>query len=225
LLFQHETLGRCIQNIGGMANVTVLPPKDETGKEVIAFDTGPGNVLIDAAMEALFGQMRDDNGKIAASGSTNKTLLEALMQHEFLKEPPPKSTGRETFGKSMALALIEANQTISKEDLIATLTAYTVESIAQAYRQFVLPHTRVDEVIVGGGGVFNQTLMASLTEAFSKFPTPVAVKTHADFGIPDQYKEALAFAILGWSTMAGIPNNIPSCTGARQAAVLGKLIL
>lgn len=225
LLFQHETLGRCIQNIGGMANVTVLPPKTEAGKDVIAFDTGPGNVLIDAAMEALFGKTLDDGGKMAASGKIDTALLETLMQHEFLQETPPKSTGRETFSKTMALEIIENNKALAKEDIIATLTAYTAESIADAYRRFVLPHTRVDEVIVGGGGVFNQTLMKKLRDKLSAFPTPVTLKTHAEFGIPDKYKEALAFAILGWSAMAGLPNNIPSCTGARQAAVLGKLVL
>lgn len=225
LLFQDETVGRCIQNIGGIANVTVLPPKRD-GKDIIAFDTGPGNMLIDGAMAALFDRPMDENGDVAASGKVDEVLLSELMAHHYLDADPPKSTGREMFGAYFLQELLDRHRAMPKENLIATLTAFTARSIADAYRRFVFPgYPQISEVVLGGGGVYNRTLMRMLKDSLvDAGPSDLKLKTHEDFGVPDKYKEALAFAILAWATMQELPGNIPSCTGADRAVVLGKMV-
>lgn len=225
LLFQEdEKITRCIQNIGGMANVTVLPPSGSE-QDIIAFDTGPGNMLIDNVMDILYEKSLDENGQTAADGEVIGPLLDELMGNEYLAYEPPKSTGRELFGRKLAERCVEQYADHPQQNIVTTVTKFTALSIADAYARFVFPHYEVQEVIAGGGGVKNPVLMQWLGEELGRKKPGLALKTHADFDIPNQYKEALAFAILGWATMAGMPNSIPTCTGARAAAVLGKIIV
>jgi len=227
LLFQDEELGRCVQNIGGIANVTVVPSRhaqNHETKPVIAFDTGPGNMLIDAAMQQFFNQPYDANGAEAAKGKLHKELLAALKIHPYIQLLPPKTTGREQFGQAYFEELLGKFPEISPSDWLHTLTNFTACSIADTYERFVFPGYDIAEAIIGGGGVKNLTLMAMLAQEFEARGRKVAIKTHADFGIPDQYKEALAFAILAWAALLGRSNNLPECTGASHPVVMGKHI-
>lgn len=226
-LFQHETMGRCIQNIGGIANVTVVPSwvdAQQTHLPVIAFDTGPGNMLMDAAMDYFFGKAYDADGAVAASGQVHAALLAHLLSHPYLAQSPPKTTGRELFGAPCFQQLLEAFPDIRPADWVATLNRFTAASIVDAYEQFVFPRYAVQEMVVGGGGSLNPVLLENLRQLFVEKNRLVTVKTHAQFGIPDQYKEALAFALLAWANLEGIPNNIPTCTGATHAVIMGKRV-
>lgn len=222
LLFTHHRLGRCVQNIGGVANVTVLPPSG--GKPPMAFDTGPGNLLIDQAMAHFFNKSFDDDGSIAARGQVDPDLLGHLMDQPYLRMPPPKTTGRELFGQQLITDILRFFTSLENEDIIATLTYFTARSIADAYRDFILPELSLDEVILGGGGVYNKTLVHFLTELLRECNPNIRILTHEDFGIHNKYKEALAFAILAWATLNNQPGNVPSCTGALQPVILGKII-
>jgi anhydro-N-acetylmuramic acid kinase len=228
LLFQDETVGRCIQNIGGIANVTVVPSRHAQQSEykpVIAFDTGPGNMLMDAAMQHFFQKTYDENGNKAAQGTVQSSLLEALLKHPYLSLQPPKTTGREQFGLPYFKEMLGRFPEISGADWLATLTQFTAQSIVDAYERFVFTQYEVGDVVVGGGGAYNQTLMNTIDQLFHTRGRQIHLKTHTDFGIHDKYKEALAFAILAWASLLHRPNNIPECTGASHPAVLGKHIL
>ena len=220
LLLRHPTLTRAVQNIGGIANVTYLPPDDDPAG-VLAFDTGPGNMLIDyAAGQATAGtQTFDQDGLLAASGQVDGALLAGLMAHPYLAQSPPKTTGREQFGVTLGTEIWTRAlaQGLRGEDIVATLTAFTAASIADAYRRF-LPHMP-DEVILGGGGANNPTLVAMLNQRLA----PSHVTTHETIGLSTKAKEAMAFAILAYETIHGRPGNLPSCTGARARTVLGKI--
>ncbi|WNC16384.1 anhydro-N-acetylmuramic acid kinase [Brevibacillus brevis] len=223
ILFRHPEKGRLLQNIGGIANVTVLPAG--VGIEnVIAFDTGPGNMIMDQIVQIVTdGRLRyDEGGRMAASGTVSQQLLERLLQDPYYRAKPPKSTGREVYGLSFAqeLATEGGKLGISGADLVATATALTATSIAQAYLQFVIPTTKVEEVIVSGGGAHNQTLLRMLQ---SQLPAELTVMTTQQFGMPDDAKEAVAFAILGHETLMGRPSNVPSVTGAKRAVPLGNI--
>ena len=222
-LFRNPEATRAVQNIGGIANVTVLPAGGGI-EDVTAFDTGPGNMIIDALVTAFtHGEMTfDRDGELSALGRVDEALLSWLMLHGFLHRPPPKSTGREEFGSGFVTELLERAEAtgVSAEDLLTTATAFTAESIAAAYRDFVFPLHPIDEVILGGGGSYNATLRRMLQE---RLPG-VSVLLHEDFGIRGDAKEALAFAILGNETMLGRPANLPKVTGARRAVVLGKIV-
>jgi len=223
LLFRHPAQGRAIQNLGGIGNVTFLPAGCRL-EEVIAFDTGPGNMLIDGVTCAVTdGRLSCDmNGELAAQGSVDDALLAWLMEHEFISRQPPKTAGREEFGSALAEDFLARarEKGLSAEDLIATATAFTAESLADAYRRFLFPRGRLDKVILGGGGTYNQTLRHWIEE---RLPG-IAVYTHEDFGIPGHAKEALAFAILGNETMLGRPSGLPCVTGAKRPALLGKIL-
>ncbi|MEJ5200508.1 MAG: anhydro-N-acetylmuramic acid kinase, partial [Anaerolineae bacterium] len=224
LLFAHPILARAAQNIGGIANVTYLPPSsgEEAGAgDVIAFDTGPGNMLIDyAAGRATDGAWTyDRDGALAAQGRVDDALLDELMAEPYLKQPPPKTTGRELFGAQFGARVWEraAAAGLAACDIVATLTAFTARSIAQAYRDF-LPRLP-DEVIVSGGGARNPTLMAFLR---AELPA-TRVVTSDEMGLPGDAKEAVAFAVLAYETWHGRPGNLPAATGARKAVVLGNV--
>jgi len=223
ILFRHPKKGRLLQNIGGIANVTVLPAGARI-EEVTAFDTGPGNMIIDQIVQIVTGgKLRyDEAGRLAQGGTVCEPLLARLLQDPYYQTKPPKSTGREVYGCAFAQELAaEAGQLgISGSDLIATVTALTATSIAQAYLQFVLPETKVEEVIVSGGGAHNQTLLRMLQ---SQLPAEMSITTARQFGMPDDAKEAVAFAILGHETLMGRPSNVPSVTGARRAVPLGNI--
>jgi anhydro-N-acetylmuramic acid kinase len=220
LLLRHPTCARAVQNIGGIANVTYLPPGDDpTG--VLAFDTGPGNMLIDDAANRITAgaQAFDQDGVLAARGQTDETLLAELMAHPYLAQPPPKTTGREQFGAPFGARVREGAETrgLRGEDVAATLTAFTAASIADAYRRF-LPQMP-DEVILGGGGASNPTLVAMLRQRLAA----VHVTTHEALGLSSNAKEAIAFAVLAYETIHGRPSNLPTCTGAGTQTVLGKI--
>lgn len=223
ILFCDPQKGRLLQNIGGIANVTVLPA-GEGFENIVAFDTGPGNMIIDQIVQVITGgKMRyDEGGQLAAGGTVSQVLLERLLDDPYYRIKPPKSTGREVYGKAFAQELLSEAQKLGlcDADLTATVTALTAHSIANAYSRFVLPTTKVEEVIVSGGGAHNQTLLRMLQ---SQLPAGITVTTTQQFGMPDDAKEAVAFAILGHETLMGRPSNVPSVTGAKRAVPLGNI--
>lgn len=220
-LVRKEGKSRLIVNIGGISNVTYLPFSRK--KEILAFDTGPGNMLIDGLAERLTSgrQKMDLNGAMAAKGRIHLPLLTELMSHSFIKKRPPKSTGRETFGQALIDAILEQSISyqISDEDLMATVTAYTSASIYSSCERFVLSRNEVDEIVIGGGGVRNRTLLALLRRAF--YPVPVV--QFENLGIDSKAVEAMAFALFAHDSFFGIPNNLPGVTGARESVVMGKI--
>ncbi len=221
VLFGHNRLSRAVQNIGGIANVTFLPRCCKQD-DIIAFDTGPGNMIIDSIIRLISGGKKhfDPAGKMAAQGTVNKRLLNKMLRHPFLRRRPPKSTGREEFGISFANRIYQQATQKGLADfcLVATVTAFTANSIARAYHQF-LP-TMPDEVILCGGGSHNDTLVEMLRR---ELPNVKMLSTE-DFGISVDAKEAVSFAILAWATINGLTNNMPGATGADQPVVLGKII-
>jgi anhydro-N-acetylmuramic acid kinase len=217
ILFSHRTKNRVLQNIGGIANLTFLPAGGQIG-DIIAFDTGPGNMIIDQLVcRTTGGKLTfDKGGKIAAASNVNQKILNAMLKHPYLRRQPPKTTGREMFGEIFCDKF--RSQTIANEDMIATATAFTAVSIADAYSKF-LP-CRPDEIILCGGGAKNKTLVRMLGQyAQSK------IFTTNDFGINSDAREAISFAILAWATIKGIKNNVPNATGAKTAEILGKIVL
>ncbi len=221
LLLRHAEHWRAVQNIGGMGNVTVLPPLSETQSAPIAFDTGPGNALVDGAVTRVTdGMMRCDyNGHIAQGGQIDSNWLDAMMEHPYFKRQPPKTTGRELFGADQAARLVAEGRErgLSDADIIATITALTAASITDALRRFT-PHP-VGEIIIGGGGVHNPALMKMLRH----FLSPIPVKTYEDIGMDSDFKEALVFALLAHETWHARPGAHPSITGARHASILGQI--
>lgn len=205
---------RAIQNIGGIGNVTVINPE----KETFAFDTGPGNMLIDYFAQKLFNQNYDNNGDLAAQGEIDENWLNQLLKENFYKKLPPKTTGRELFSQEYAEKILETAPK-NNYDKMATITALTAKTIQLAYKDFVLPKVGLKQVVIGGGGAYNKELLRLLKEYL---PT-VTISTHEEFNIPNKYKEALAFAILGYATYYKIPNNLPSCTGAKSPIIMGKM--
>ncbi len=221
LLLRHAERWRAVQNIGGIANVTFLPPLQDTQSAPLAFDSGPGNALIDEAMRLLTDgtQHYDQDGRMAARGHVEEAWLAELLAHPYFARKPPKTTGRELFGAEMAAALVEEGRArgLDAADIVATLTALTAESIADAYRHFA--PAPVHEVIVGGGGAHNRTLLAMLRARLA--PTPV--HTHEALGLDSDFKEALVFALLAHETWHGRVGTLPALTGARHATVLGQI--
>lgn len=227
LLFQDDEIGRCIQNIGGIANVTVVPSRrlhEQQNQPVMAFDTGPGNMLMDAAMSHFYGKPYDENGDVAASGTIQNDLLTDLLSHPYFKLSPPKTTGREQFGEHYFREKLAQFPNIDPADWLATLTEFTAQTLVDSYQHFVFPKYDVAEVVLGGGGAYNQFLRQRILAAFKAYGREITLKTHADFGIHDKYKEALAFAILAWASFLHHPNNLPECTGATHPVIMGKHI-
>ncbi len=228
-LFRHKTRNRILLNLGGIANLTALPASCDAGG-VLAFDTGPANMVIDAAMERLTGRAYDCGGGVAGRGQVLPAVLGELMQNSYFAQDPPKSCGREQFGSGFTdtfLARCEA-EGAGKRDVIATATAFTAETILDAYRRFVWPHlgqraplARATDLFVSGGGARNATLLKHLRAGFE--PLYVNVKTTEDAGLPVEAKEAAAFALLGWLTWHGLPGNLPAATGANRPVVLGRI--
>lgn len=226
LLYRSTERTRLLQNIGGIGNMTVLPagcaPED-----VYAFDTGPGNMLIDAVVSAATeGRERyDRGGAMAARGHVDERLLAQLRAEPYYTLPLPKSTGRELFGTQYAERIFVWGREhgLSWEDLAATATELTAWSIADAYERYVLPKYKAAELLVGGGGSYNKTLLGRLAARFERFG--VEVKTQEDLGFSSDAKEAVAFAILGDRCLAGLSNSLPGVTGATNASVMGKISL
>lgn len=239
ILFKSTTLSRAIQNIGGMANVTVISPNADT----FAFDTGPGNVMIDYCAKKFFNREYDKDGLLASQGEIDESWLNYLLEEKYYSLKPPKTTGRELFSPEyIEKMLLKAPR--NPHDIMATITALTAKTIFNAYDQFIFPKTGIDEIVLGGGGVYNPELVKMLKKYFceagvkaqngdakaaavqgynSFFCESVKIMSHKDFGISDKFKEALAFALLAYTTFYKIPNNVPSCTGAKHRKILGKI--
>ncbi|MCZ2074991.1 MAG: anhydro-N-acetylmuramic acid kinase [Bryobacteraceae bacterium] len=217
-LFRHPRRGRVALNIGGIANITAISPGAGPG-EVIAFDTGPGNMAIDALVaEHTGGKQRfDRGGSIAARGAVDRKLLDRLLRAPFYKAKPPKTAGREQYGREFVTELLATGRGLP--DLIATATAFTAAAVCEGIRRFV--PFRVDDLIVSGGGAHNPVLMGYL----AAFLPEAEVQTSTDFGIDIDAKEAIAFAILAYETWHRRPSNLPSATGARHPAILGKITM
>ena len=218
LLLSHESRSRAVQNIGGIGNVT-WPPAGNGG-EAFGFDTGPGNMLLDRAAEVLTqGQMRCDmDGKMAFAGRVHENFLQKWMSEEpYFAQKPPKSTGRELFGVQRCDLYLKELTGLCREDILATLTAFTARSTAEAYRNFLpaLP----DEVLLCGGGARNPAIAAMLQK---ELPNSRIGRTE-DAGLPGDSKEAVAFAVLGYETMNYRPGNLPAATGANRSVVLGSI--
>ncbi len=221
ILFHDRRKNRALQNIGGIANVTYLPAGGAID-DILAFDTGPGNMIVDR-VTALITHGRktfDEGGKLSARGRVHESLLAELMRHRYFRRLPPKTTGRELFGVQFTDDLYRQSiqKKISPPDLLATVTAFTARSIADAYKRF-LPGP-IDELILCGGGSWNKTLSAMLQ---SELPG-VKFLSMNDFGIDPDAKEAVSFALLAYATIHGTAGNVPSATGARKPVVLGKII-
>lgn len=222
IIYRDAKIGRVALNIGGIANITVIPA-GAAPAQVAAFDTGPGNMLIDALVRH-FSKGRtsfDRDARLAVQGELLPQLLWKLLANPFLSLKPPKTAGREQFGDAFARKIIAWGRShrASREDLIRTATLFTPLSIVEALHQFVLPRTKVHELIVSGGGASNPLIMAQLAVLLPG----ILVRTSDEFGIPSQAKEAFAFAILAYEAFLGRANNLPSATGAKRPAVLGKI--
>jgi len=222
LLYRHPRRGRVALNIGGIANVSVLPAAAQP-KSVFAFDTGPGNMIIDAlAVHFTRGRLRyDRDARLARRGHLLPELLNEWLAHPFFRMPPPKTAGREEFGAPYVARLIAAakRRRIHPADLIHTVTAFTSVSIARAFRNFVFPRVRVNDLIISGGGARNPLLVAYLAALLPSLKIIPA----DEFGVPGDAKEAFAFAILACKAFHHHANNLPSATGARHPAIMGKI--
>ncbi len=221
LLLRHPRHWRAIQNIGGMGNVTFLPPLADASSAPIGFDTGPGNALLDIAVAQLTaGAMNyDRDGELAGQGRVNEEWLDEMLGHPYYARDYPKTTGRETFGTAAALDLVAAAQRrgLSSTEIIATLTALTATNIADAYQRFA--PAPVQEVILGGGGRHNSAMVGLLRQLLA----PATVLTHEDIGMDSDFKEALVFAVLAYETWHGRPASLPALTGAQHASLLGQI--
>jgi anhydro-N-acetylmuramic acid kinase len=224
VLFADSKRGRVLQNIGGIANLTGIPAATPVDR-IVAFDTGPGNMVIDALAQELFGKPFDRNGAIAAQGTVLKRVLDLELCNPYYRMKPPRTAGREQFGRAYVAEFLEKCRADSPraEDALATATALTAESIARSYSRFVMPRMKSGAVdyIVSGGGARNATLMAMLAARLE--PMGCSLATSERFGLPAAAKEAAAFALLAWETWHRLPGNVPAATGAKRAVVLGQV--
>ncbi len=225
LMFRSTTEGRLVQNIGGIGNVTVLPAaSSQVG--ISAFDTGPGNMVIDAIVrqETNGRQHYDPNGSIAAKGTPDQDLVKQCLDDDYFRRMPPKSTGREVYGAAYAERLMDlsAARSLSLEDTLATATCLTAETIVRAVEDFVLPNVTISTILACGGGTSNATLMKMIQ---GRLPKGIRLERTADYGIPDDAREAIGFALLGHEALMGRTNTLPEVTGARHAVISGTLTL
>ncbi len=212
---RHWFKNAAVQNIGGISNVTVV--SDDCLP--FGFDNGCGNIMIDYCTNKFFNKSYDEDGEIAKSGQISDSWLNCLLEDEYYFISPPKTTGREYFSPKYIENILKTAPE-KPEDIIATLTALTAKTIAQSYERFVYPCAHIKDVVIGGGGAYNKYMMKLLR---SYLPKHLNLKTHEDFGISNNYKEVMAFALLGYCTYYKIPNNVPSCTGASKPIVMGKI--
>jgi anhydro-N-acetylmuramic acid kinase len=220
-LFGDAATGRIVQNIGGIANLTAILASGARSN-VLAFDTGPGNMVIDALADRFHNRPYDLEGRFAATGTVLEEVVNTMLKAPFFRAKPPKTAGREEFGKGFTASLIRACGRASKPDILATATALTARSIAEAIQRFVLRKSAVyQELIVSGGGLKNATLMGMLANAV--MPLGLQVRASDELGMPSEAKEAAAFALLAYETWHRRPSNIPSATGAKRPVVLGKI--
>jgi len=224
VLYADAGRARILQNIGGIANLTAIPA-GAAQEQVLAFDTGPGNMILDALMQRLFSRAYDRNGRTAARGTVLEPVLQSALKEKFFRHAPPKSAGREQFGASYAEKFLAACRRLSKkpEDAVATATTLTAQSIADAIRRWVVPRTGPAplDLIVSGGGARNATLLGMLREKLSGLE--ITLTTSDSSGLPSEAKEAVAFALLAYQTWNHRPGNVPSATGAARPAMLGQI--
>ena len=224
LLYRREKETILLQNIGGIGNMTVMPAGAKP-RDIFAFDTGPGNMIIDAVISAMtHGEKTyDAGGEMAAKGRVCDALLELLKEEPYYSQPLPKTTGREHFGVQYTAKILDwwKQNPIPAEDLLATVTDLTAYSIADAYERYVLPKYQASEIIVGGGGSYNATLLGFMKKRFA--PHGVAVRTQEDLGLSSDAKEAVAFALMADCCLRGKANTLPSVTGAQHPAVMGQV--
>jgi anhydro-N-acetylmuramic acid kinase len=226
MLFRDARMGRIAQNIGGIANLTAIPAGGHAS-DVVAFDTGPGNMVIDAVTDKLFSQPFDRGGRIAASGSVLEKVLRKFLDTDFFKKDPPKTAGREEFGRDFVRGFLRSCGRARKQDIIATATALTAKSIAESAQRWVANSSgsarkhKFQEMILSGGGAKNSTLVKMLMAELQ--PLGIKLRFSDEFGLPSAAKEAVAFAVLAYETWRRQPSNVPSATGATRAAVLGKI--
>jgi anhydro-N-acetylmuramic acid kinase len=218
LTFRSKTKNRIALNIGGIANLTVLP-KECRPDEVLAFDTGPGNMIVDGLMQRFYGRRFDRDGTTANEGAVNLRLLQWMMKHPFLRKRPPKSTGREEFGNTFVDRLLKAAVKVPKNDILTTASFFTPLTIYEGCRRFAPKGMPIDELILSGGGAHNKFFVRTLQTLFGEN----VVKRSEEFGIPADAKEAICFAILANETVMGNASNLPSVTGARRKVLLGKV--
>jgi anhydro-N-acetylmuramic acid kinase len=231
-MFRHRRFGRIVQNIGGIGNLTAIPPRAKPD-EVMAFDTGPGNMVIDAVADRLFEVPFDRNGRLAAKGNVIESVVRQVLRRAYFHQKPPKTAGREQFGSEFVASFLRMCGRADSHDILATATALTARSIGMAVRNLILPAdaqnvlpgscwpSRYREMIVSGGGSKNRALMRMLREEL--MPLKLRVRTSDDFGLPSEAKEAVAFALLAYQTWRKLPSSIPSATGAKHPAILGKV--
>ena len=221
-VFRSAARGQIVQNIGGIANLTAIPAKARLD-DLLAFDTGPGNMVIDQLMQILFNKPYDRDGDVAGNGAIIGAVLQEQLKQPYFHQKPPKTAGREEFGQEYAQRFLRLCGRAPKADVIATATALTATSIARAIRGFVLPNKRgkYERMIVSGGGAKNATLMNMLATQLDEFG--IQLRNTDKYGIPSQAKEAMAFALLAYETWHRRPGNVPSATGAHRSAVLGKI--
>ena len=213
--FKNKKKNFAIQNIGGISNVTVVSDKCET----FGFDNGMGNIMIDYCANKYFGKDYDYNGELAEKGNINEDFFNYLLKDEYYFKKPPKTTGREYFSAEyIENSLKKAPE--NKYDIMATVTALTAKNIALSYERFVYNKTNIDEIILGGGGAYNLFLKKMIQ---NYVPKNILVKTHEDYDISNNFKEVMAFALLGYCTYYKIPNNLPSCTGAKKRVIMGQI--
>jgi anhydro-N-acetylmuramic acid kinase len=224
VLFADAKRGRVLQNIGGIANLTAIPA-GASSRTVLAFDTGPGNMVIDALAQQLLNKPYDRNGAEAALGTVLGPVLTAEMRAAYFRLTPPRTAGREQFGREYAAHFLASCRRHGRkpEDALATATALTAESISQSYKRFVAKKMKGHAVdyIVSGGGARNATLMAMLAQRLERLGCELA--TSEQFGMPAEAKEAAAFALLAWHTWHRLPGNVPAATGAARPAILGQV--
>ncbi len=228
ILFRHRRRGRIVQNIGGIGNLSAILPK-ATPEQVVAFDTGPGNMVIDQVMDRLYSKRYDKDGQIAARGRVLDTVLSEMLRHKFFRRKPPKTAGREDFGREFVTHFLRRCGKARNEDIVATATALTARSIGEAVRSLV-PETQrhgqrtgklFHDYIVSGGGANNPALMRMIEDELR--PYGLRIRRSDDLGLASDAKEAAAFALLAYQTWRREPSNIPSATGAARPAILGKI--
>ncbi len=222
ILFHSDEQNRALLNIGGISNITILN-KNGKAEDVIAFDTGPGNMLIDQFTNKFFNIDYDQDGLIAATGIKNENLFESLKSNDkFLLQEPPKSTGREFYGKDFVSKLLRKYKNIAHKDWLTTITDYTAFAVFSNYENFIKKETEIEELFVSGGGSHNKVLMRNLKSYFGK---QVKIKNVSSLGMSSDSKEAICFAVLANETLAGNSSNIPKVTGAFKPTILGKICL
>lgn len=220
LVYRHRSRGRILQNLGGIGNLTAIHA-GASAAEVIAFDTGPANMVIDQSMERLFGKRFDRNGDVAARGKPVEAVLRELMRDKYYRQAPPKTAGREEYGREFMLRFFKACRGARKEDVVATATALTARSIAAALSRFVMKRGSFHDYVVAGGGAKNPRLLTMIEEEIAPFGLKLR---HSDeFGVPAEAKEAIAFAVMAYESWHRRPSNVPAATGASRPAILGKI--